>query len=281
MPKARSKSSRPRVFSAAHRQLRARAARLSRRDRLRRNDPRITGIVVRIAPLDRLGKTRGNPRSSVAFRASHKPSICYLGYDGIGNPEYYLASACQQIWLVPSNPVSIRGMMAEALFFRGTLDKLKIIPEFYHIAEYKTAYNMFTEKKFTPPHREEVESVLRSIYSQYVNDAAQAAHMDPAKFESSVNAGPLLSSDAVPGQNRRPPGLLGSGAGFFQIPLSADGIRFRSVVIRTSVKDDGSGARNRRRACHGPDRFRRVANHSRRRIRDGRRFGGLRSPQCA
>src|SRR6202167_6519033 len=135
-------------------------------------DSHIAGLVVRIAPLETgWGKLEEIRSHLLAFRKSHKPSICYLGYDGIGNPEYYLASACQQIWLVPSNPVSIRGMIAGALFFRGTLDKLKIVPEFYHIAEYKTAYNMFTENKFTPPHREEVESVLRSVYNQYVTDA--------------------------------------------------------------------------------------------------------------
>src|ERR1700676_5362243 len=129
-----------------------------------RTDPRISGIVVRIAPLStgwaKLEEIRAH---LLRLRTSHKPSICYFGYDGIGNPEYYLASACEQIWLVPSNSVSIRGMMAEALFFRGTLEKLKIVPQFYHIAEYKTAFNMFTEKKFTPAHREEIESVLRSI----------------------------------------------------------------------------------------------------------------------
>jgi protease-4 len=163
-----------------------------------RTDSRISGIVVRIAPLStgwaKLEEIRAH---LLDFRKSRKPSICYLGYDGVGNPEYYLASACAQVWLVPSNSVSIRGMMAEALFFRGTLDKLKIIPEFYHVAEYKTAYNMFTEKKFTPPHREEVESVLRSIYDQYLTGAAAARSMDRAKFESFLNAGPLSTSDAV------------------------------------------------------------------------------------
>lgn len=163
-----------------------------------RTDPRIVGIVVRIAPLDTgWGKLEEIRIHLLAFRTSRKPSICYLGYDGVGNPEYYLATACQQIWLVPSNPVDIRGMMAEALFFRGTLDKLKVIPQSYHIAEYKTAYNIFTEKKFTPAHREEVESVLRSIYNQYVTDSAQARRMDRAKFEAIVDSGPLLSSDAV------------------------------------------------------------------------------------
>lgn len=161
-------------------------------------DPRITGIVVRVAPLETgWGKLEEIHAHLLAFRTSHKPSICYLGYDGIGNPEYYLASACQQIWLVPSNPVSIQGMSAEALFFRGTLDKLNIVPEEYHIAEYKTAYNMFTEKKFTAPHREEVESVLRSIYDRYVAESSEARGLDRATFESSLNAGPLLPNDAV------------------------------------------------------------------------------------
>jgi protease-4 len=163
-----------------------------------RTDSRISGLVLRISPLStgwaKLEEIRAH---LLTFRASHKPSICYFGYDGIGNPEYYLASACEQIWLVPSNSVSIRGMMAEALFFRGTLDKLKIVPQFYHIAEYKTAYNMFSEKKFTSPHREEVESVLRSIYNQYVTESAGARGIDRTRFESFVNAGPLLGNDAV------------------------------------------------------------------------------------
>src|SRR5271169_6785194 len=161
-------------------------------------DPHITGLVVRIAPLETgWGKLEEIRSHLLAFRKSGKPSICYLGYDGIGNPEYYLASACQQIWLVPTAPVSIRGMMAEALFLRGTLDKLKVVPEFYHIAEFKTAGNTFTEKQFTPAHKEEVEGLLHSIYEQYLNDAAKGRGMERAQFEGLVNRGPFSSSDAV------------------------------------------------------------------------------------
>lgn len=163
-----------------------------------RTDPRIVGLVVRIAPLETgWGKLEEIRTRLMDFRKSGKPSICYLGYDGIGNPEYYLASACLEIWLVPTAPVNIRGMMAEALFFRGTLDKLKVVPEFYHIAEYKTASNEYTEKKFTPAHREEMEKLLQSIYNQYVTDASFARGMDRPKFEALVNRGPLQSSEAV------------------------------------------------------------------------------------
>lgn len=161
-------------------------------------DPRITGIVVRIGPLSTgWAKLEEMRTHLLAFQKSGKPSICYLGYDGVGNPEYYLATACGQIWLVPSNPVDISGMMAEATFLRGTLDKLKIIPQFFHIAEYKTATNELTEKKFTPAHREEVQSLLTDVYNRYVTEAAQARRMPRAAFESILKSGPLLAQDAV------------------------------------------------------------------------------------
>src|SRR5208282_1559297 len=123
-----------------------------------KNDPRVDALVVKIGPLATgWGKLEEIRSHILSFRTSGKPSICYLGGDVIGNAEYYVASACDQVWLVPTSTVLIKGMMAEATFLRGTLDKLKIVPDYYHIAEYKTASNMLTEKKFTPAHREEVE----------------------------------------------------------------------------------------------------------------------------
>ncbi|HEY6464556.1 MAG TPA: signal peptide peptidase SppA [Candidatus Acidoferrales bacterium] len=163
-----------------------------------RRDARITGLVLRVGPLDTgWAKLEEIRTHLIAFQSSGKPSICYLGYDGVENPEYYLASACEHVWLVPSAPVSIHGMMAEATFFRGALDKLKVVPEYYHIAEYKTAGNEYTEKKFTPAHREEVESLLHSIYDQYVTETSQARHMSVPEFDALVKSGPFLSSEAA------------------------------------------------------------------------------------
>jgi protease IV len=163
-----------------------------------RTDPRITGLVLRIAPLQTgWGKLEEIRAHLLKFRSSGKPSICYLGYDGIQNPEYYLASACKEIWLVPTAPVSIRGMMAQAVFFRGTLDKLKIVPEYYHIAEFKTASNTFTEKKFTPAHKEEVETLLRSVYEQYLRETSKARDMTRDQFETILNRAPLSTNEAV------------------------------------------------------------------------------------
>ena len=50
-----------------------------------RNDSRIAGLVVRIGPLATgWGKLEEIRSHLLAFRKSGKPSICYLGYDGVG-----------------------------------------------------------------------------------------------------------------------------------------------------------------------------------------------------
>ncbi len=163
-----------------------------------KNDARITGLVVKVGPLATgWGKLEEIRSHLLAFRQSGKPSICYLGYDGIGNREYYLATACEKLWLVPTSELDVRGMMAEALFLRGTLDKLRIYPDMYHIAEYKTASNMFTEKKFTPAHREEIETLLHGIYNQYLTDVSETRHFDRSQFESLVQQGPFLAKEAL------------------------------------------------------------------------------------
>ena len=166
-----------------------------------KSDPHIDALVVKIGPLATgWGKLEEIRSHILAFRTSGKPSVCYLGGDGIGNLEYYVASACDKIWLVPTAPVSIHGMMAEALFLRGTLDKLKIYPDYYHIAEYKTASNQLTEKKFTPAHREEVDSLLHGIYNQYLTEVSQARNMDRTAFEKLVEQGPLSADEALNGK---------------------------------------------------------------------------------
>lgn len=163
-----------------------------------RSDSRIRGLVVRIAPMNTgWAKLEEIHQHLLAFRSSGKPSLCYLGYDGEENQEYYVATGCDQIWLVPTNTLDIRGMMAQATFLRGALDKLHVVPNFLHIAEFKAATNEYTEKKFTPAHREEVTSLLDDLYNQYIDEVASARNVSRSRFADLVQAGPFLAQDAL------------------------------------------------------------------------------------
>ena len=163
-----------------------------------KTDSRVDGLLVKIYnPEARWGKLQEIRQHLLDFRASGKPSICLLSGDINPNRDYYTATACEQVWLVPTAPLTVTGLMTQSVFYRGLFDKLKIVPEFYHIAEYKTFANQYMEKKYTPAHREMAESLLTSTYSQFVGDMAAARKLDRAKVEALVGQGPLDSKEAL------------------------------------------------------------------------------------
>ncbi len=166
-----------------------------------KTDSHIVGLVVKVRdPEARWAKLQEIRQHLIDFRASGKPSLCLLGGDFNPNRDYYVATGCQQIWLVPTAPLGVTGLMSQSTFYRGTFDKLRIVPEFYHIAEYKTAANQYMEKKYTPAHKEMAESLMHSTYEQYVSGIAEARKLERAQAEALVAKGPLNAREALDGK---------------------------------------------------------------------------------
>lgn len=112
-------------------------------------------------------------RDAIAdFRSSGKPVYAYMEY-GM-NKEYYIASACDKIYLAPPGELFINGLAADVMFFRGSLDKLGIYPEIFQIGKYKSAGDMFTRKDMSDAHREFMNSLLDDLFNRYVEAIAKA-----------------------------------------------------------------------------------------------------------
>ncbi len=105
------------------------------------------------------------------FRKSGKKAIAFLEYGG--DQEYYVATACDRIYLLPSSVLDVKGVATYEVFLRGTFDKIGAVPDLLHIGDYKTAVNTFTEKTFTPAHREMTDSLNHEAFDQLVNGIAQ------------------------------------------------------------------------------------------------------------
>src|SRR5712692_7944439 len=69
------------------------------------------------------------------FRKSGKPLIAFLKEPH--TREYYLATAADRIYMGPEELLDMKGMRAEIMFFRGTLDKLGVQMEVEHAGKYK------------------------------------------------------------------------------------------------------------------------------------------------
>ena len=158
-------------------------------------DRRIKGILLDIN-MSGVGWGKAEElRDAIAdFRSSGKPVYAYIEL-GM-NKEYYIATACDKIFVPPPGELFINGLAADVMFFRGSLDKLGIYPDIYQIGKYKSVGDMFTQKQMTDAHREYINSMLDDLFNRYVNTIAQARHKTPEEVRTLIDNAPYDADKA-------------------------------------------------------------------------------------
>ena len=159
-------------------------------------DNRVTSVVIRPTTSGALWAKVQEVRNAIAdFKTSDKPIIAFLEYGG--DQAYYLASACDKVFLMPAASLDLTGLANYELFLRGTLDKIGAYPDALHIGDYKTAANTFTEHTMTPSHREMAQSLNTDLYEQLVRGLAEGRNKSEAEARKLIDHGPYLPEDAV------------------------------------------------------------------------------------
>ncbi len=165
------------------------------------NDPHITGLVARIGDSGMGFAEVQELRDAIAaFRAKGKRAVAYtdtFGELSSGMRSYYLASAFNQIWLQPMGTVGLVGLSAGMPYFRGTLDRLGIVPDFERREQYKDAANPLIDTAMTGPEREEIQALLQSVYGQIVQGIAVDRKLTPDAVRALINQAPLLGQAAL------------------------------------------------------------------------------------
>jgi protease-4 len=166
-------------------------------------DGRVQAVLLLLNPLQCDWGKASELRDAVReFRRTGKKVYAYIEEAPSFDMEYYVATACDKIVLHPLGWLGVNGIGGYVPFFKNALDKLGVRAEFEHVEEYKTAYNMFTEKGFTPAHREETESLYSDIFSEYVRTAAKARGKTEDEFRA------LLDQGFFQGEQARRAGLV-------------------------------------------------------------------------
>src|SRR5205807_7744256 len=160
-------------------------------------DPRVKAVLLKPTGFESpfWGKVQEIRDAVLEFKKSGKPVYAYLEYGG--DREYYLATAADKIYLMPSSPLDLNGLATYELFLRGTLDKIGAYPDLHHIGDYKTAINVFTEKGYTPAHKEMDETLNRDLYEQLVRGIADGRKKSEPALRALIDQGPFLPEDAL------------------------------------------------------------------------------------
>jgi len=195
-----------------------------------KSDPRIESVLIVPTPFQSpfWGKVQEIRDAVIDFRKSGKRISAYLEY--AGEREYYLATAAEKIYLIPSGSLDVTGVATHEVFLKGTLDKLGAQADFEKIGDYKTAPNQLMQTTFTPAHREMTESLTRDMYEQLVRGIAESRRKKVEDVRTLLDDGPFLAAaaerrdvvhqdDLVPGNEVE----LGRHRGHRSIVLGAGG----------------------------------------------------------
>lgn len=158
-------------------------------------DKRITAILLDVDGSGAGWAKSEEIRDAIAdFRSSGKPVYAYMEY-GM-NKEYYIASACDKIYVAPPGELFINGLAADVMFFRGSLDKLGIYPDIYQIGKYKSAGDTFTQKSMTDAHKEFMNSLIGDLFDRFVEATAKARGKSITDMQAIIDNAPYDAKSA-------------------------------------------------------------------------------------
>jgi protease-4 len=162
-----------------------------------RVDSRIRAVLLRPTGFDSpfWGKVQEIRDAVLDFKKSGKPVYAHLEYGG--DREYYLATAADKVFLLPSSSLDLSGVATYQLFLRGALDKIGAYPDLHHIGDYKSYSNTFTQKGYTAAHREMDQSLNVDLYEQLVRGIADGRKKNEADVRRLIDAGPFLPEEAL------------------------------------------------------------------------------------
>ena len=145
------------------------------------DDDKIKGIYLESGmPMGGFASLEAIRKALEDFKASGKFIASYAEIYTEGG--YYIASTADDIYLNPRGYFELNGLSASVTFLKGMFDKLEIEPEIFRVGDFKSAVEPFLRKDMSDENREQLESLLNSIYGNYLDKVAQSRSMPVEKL---------------------------------------------------------------------------------------------------
>ncbi len=158
-------------------------------------DPRIKGVVLHLRPVGMSMATLQDLRELVAkLRQSGKRVVAWAPFYTTGT--YYLACACDEIFLMPTGTVQPLGFATTGMFLRDGLARFGIEADFIQISPYKSAADVLTKSSMSAELREQVTWLLESQHKELLSAIGKGRVLDEKGAQALVDASPYADDGA-------------------------------------------------------------------------------------
>ncbi|MCH8684367.1 signal peptide peptidase SppA [Pedomonas mirosovicensis] len=119
------------------------------------------------------------------FKKSGKPIYAYGRY--YTEPQYYLASLADEVWLHPMGGLLLRGYGQYNVYLKDALDRLKVTVNVFQAGKYKSFIEPYTRAGMSEPARVSLQSLYDNLWQTYVRDVEAARKQHGLNLTAAIN----------------------------------------------------------------------------------------------
>lgn len=140
-------------------------------------DPNIKGIYISASDIQGgIAQIEEIRNALEKFKESGKFIIAYA--TGYGQGAYYLASVADEVYLHPEGMILFKGLAAEVMFFKGTLEKLDVDMQVIRHGKFKAAVEPFMLDKMSDANREQNEALINSVWGDILSKISASRNIN-------------------------------------------------------------------------------------------------------
>lgn len=154
------------------------------------DDPRIRGVVLDLTELTAVSPAALESIGTALeqFRASEKSLIAHGDY--FSQPQYFLASYADTVYLHPMGQLLLPGYGGSQLFFASALEKLGIKVHIFRVGTHKAAVEPFSLDGMSELSRANMQHLVDEMWERYLNQVAANRGLSPEALRSYANEYP-------------------------------------------------------------------------------------------
>lgn len=136
-------------------------------------------------------------RALVEFQESGKPLIASAEDFGMGEKEYFLATAADSIFAAPLAPFEFNGFFLNQVFFKNALEKFDVDPQIVRAGKYKSAVEPFLRADLSEDNREQLSALLEDVNSRFMEAVAERRSLDVPRLQEIADESAVLTIDGA------------------------------------------------------------------------------------
>jgi len=148
-----------------------------------KKDKRIKGIYLDLTTIPAGIATLEEIRNGlIDFKTSGK--FVYAYSEGYSQGSYYVATAADKIFLNPQGTIDFKGLNAEVMFLKGTLEKLEIEPQIIRHGKFKSAVEPLILDKMSDENRKQVQSYVGAIWNSILSGISKSRNIEVKELQN-------------------------------------------------------------------------------------------------